>query len=87
MKLYRDLTEGEALRAGDEYRLRSSETAWTVHTAEDVELFPDATVGFIDADDIEWRRPVDAVPREETEYKIATALGMQWKLVPIEEEQ
>jgi hypothetical protein len=65
MKLYRDLTEGETLQAGDLYRLRHSDMDWCEYTSEEAELTPDATVGIIGTDDLEWRRPVDAVPREQ----------------------
>ena len=63
MKLYRDLTEGETLQAGDLYRLRHSEMDWCEYTSEEAELTPDATVGLIGADDLEWIRPID--PREQ----------------------
>jgi hypothetical protein len=65
MKLYRDLTEGETLQAGDLYRLRHSEMDWCEYTSEEAELTPDATVGIIGTDDLEWRRPVDAVAQEQ----------------------
>jgi hypothetical protein len=65
MKLYRDLTEGESLQAGDLYRLRNSDMEWCEHTEEQAAEMPDATVGIIGRDDLEWRRPVDAVPREQ----------------------
>jgi hypothetical protein len=65
MKLYRDLTEGEALQPGDLYRLRNSDMDWCEHTEEQAAEMPDATVGFFGRDDLEWRRPVDAVPREQ----------------------
>ena len=67
MKLYRDLTEGETLQAGDLYRLRHSEMEWCEYTEEEAAEMPDATVGIIGTDDLEWRRPVDAVLREEYE--------------------
>jgi hypothetical protein len=63
MKLYRDLTEGETLQAGDLYRLRNSDMDWCEYTSEEAELTPDATVGLIGADDLEWIRPID--PREQ----------------------
>jgi hypothetical protein len=63
MRLYRDLTEGETLQAGDLYRLRNSEMDWCEYTSEEAELTPDATVGLIGADDLEWIRPID--PREQ----------------------
>jgi hypothetical protein len=63
MKLYRDLTEGEVLQPGDLYRLRHSEMDWCEYTSEEAELTPDATVGLIGADDLEWIRPID--PREQ----------------------
>jgi hypothetical protein len=63
MKLYRDLTEGETLQTGDLYRLRHSEMDWCEYTSEEAELTPDATVGLIGADDLEWIRPID--PREQ----------------------
>ena len=65
MKLYRDLAEGEALQAGDLYRLRNSDMDWCEHTEEEAAEMPDATVGIIGRDDLEWRRPVDAVLREQ----------------------
>ncbi len=65
MKLYRDLSEGETLQAGDLYRLRHSEMDWCEHTEEEAAEMPDATVGIIGRDDLEWRRPVDAVPQEQ----------------------
>jgi hypothetical protein len=65
MKLYRDLTEGETLQAGDLYRLRHSEMEWCEYTEEEAAEMPDATVGIIGTDDLEWRRPVDAVPLEQ----------------------
>ena len=65
MKIYRDLSEGEVLQAGDLYRLRNSDMEWCEHTEEQAAEMPDATVGIIDTDDLEWRRPVDAVPREQ----------------------
>ena len=65
MKLYRDLTEGEVLQPGDLYRLRNSDMDWCEHTEEQAAEMPDATVGFFGRDDLEWRRPVDAVPREQ----------------------
>lgn len=67
MKLYRDLSEGETLQAGDLYRLRNSDMEWCEHTEEQAAEMPDATVGIIGTDDLEWRRPVDAVPREQYE--------------------
>ena len=63
MKLYRDLTEGEVLQPGDLYRLRHSDMDWCEYTSEEAELTPDATVGLIGADDLEWIRPID--PREQ----------------------
>jgi hypothetical protein len=65
MKLYRDLTEGETLQPGDLYRLRNSDMDWCEHTEDQAAEMPDATVGMIGTDDLEWRRPVDAVPREQ----------------------
>jgi len=65
MKLYRDLTEGEVLQPGDLYRLRNSDMDWCEHTEDQAAEMPDATVGIIGTDDLEWRRPVDAVPREQ----------------------
>ena len=65
MKLYRDLSEGETLQAGDLYRLRNSDMEWCEHTEDQAAEMPDATVGIIGTDDLEWRRPVDAVPREQ----------------------
>jgi hypothetical protein len=65
LKLYRDLTEGETLQAGDLYRLRHSDMDWCEHTEEQAAEMPDATVGIIGRDDLEWRRPVDAVSREQ----------------------
>jgi len=65
VKLYRDLSEGETLQAGDLYRLRHSEMDWCEHTEEEAAEMPDATVGIIGRDDLEWRRPVDAVPLEQ----------------------
>jgi hypothetical protein len=65
MRLYRDLTEGETLQPGDLYRLRHSDMEWCEHTEEQAAEMPDATVGVIGTDDLEWRRPVDAVPREQ----------------------
>jgi hypothetical protein len=65
MKLYRDLTEGEVLQPGDLYRLRNSDMDWCEHTEDQAAEMPDATVGFFGRDDLEWRRPVDAVPREQ----------------------
>jgi len=65
MKLYRDLTEGETLQAGDLYRLRNSDMEWCEYTEEEAAEMPDATVGIICADDLEWRRPIDAVSREQ----------------------
>jgi hypothetical protein len=59
MKLYRDLTEGEVLQAGDLYRLRNSDMEWCEHTEEEAAEMPDATVGIIGSDDLEWRRPVE----------------------------
>jgi hypothetical protein len=67
LKLYRDLTEGETLQAGDLYRLRHSDMEWCEYTEEEAAEMPDATVGIIGADDLEWRRPVDAVLREQYE--------------------
>jgi hypothetical protein len=67
LKLYRDLTEGETLQPGDLYRLRNSDMEWCEHTEEQAAEMPDATVGIIGRDDLEWRRPVDAVPREQYE--------------------
>ena len=63
MKLYRDLTEGETLQAGDLYRLRHSDMDWCEYTSEEAELTPAATVGIIGTDDLEWIRPID--PREQ----------------------
>ena len=68
MKLYRDLAEDETLKAGDLYRLRHSEMDWCEYTDEEAELTPDATVGMIDTDDLEWIRPIDAVPREQYDH-------------------
>jgi len=65
LKLYRDLTEGETLQAGDLYRLRNSDMDWCEHTEEQAAEMPDATVGIIGRDDLEWRRPIDAVLQEE----------------------
>ena len=65
MKLYRDLTEGETLQPGDLYRLRNSDMDWCEHTEEQAAEMPDATVGIIGRDDLEWRRPIDAVPLEQ----------------------
>ena len=65
MKLYRDLTEGAVLQPGDLYRLRNSDMDWCEHTEDQAAEMPDATVGIIGSDDLEWRRPVDAVPREQ----------------------
>ena len=65
MKLYRDLAEDETLKAGDLYRLRHSEMDWCEYTSEEAELTPDATVGIIGIDDLEWIRPIDAVSREQ----------------------
>ena len=65
MKLYRDLTEGETLQAGDLYRLRNSDMEWCEYTEEEAAEMPDATVGIIGTDDLEWRRPVDAVAQEQ----------------------
>jgi hypothetical protein len=67
MKLYRDLSEGETLQPGDMYRLRNSDMDWCEHTEEQAAEMPDATVGIIGTDDLEWRRPVDAVPQEQYE--------------------
>jgi hypothetical protein len=36
---------------------------WCEYTSEEAELTPDATVGLIGADDLEWIRPID--PREQ----------------------
>ncbi len=63
MKLYRDLTEGEVLQPGDLYRLRNSDMDWCEHTEEQAAEMPDATVGIIGNDDLEWIRPID--PREQ----------------------
>jgi hypothetical protein len=38
---------------------------WCEHTEDQAAEMPDATVGIIGSDDLEWRRPVDAVPREQ----------------------
>ena len=65
MKLYRDLSEGEVLQPGDLYRLRNSDMEWCEHTEEQAAEMSDATVGFFGTDDLECRRPVDAVPREQ----------------------
>jgi hypothetical protein len=65
LKLYRDLTEGETLQPGDLYRLRHSDMDWCEYTSEEAELTPDATVGIIGTDDLEWIRPIDAVPQEQ----------------------
>jgi len=65
MKLYRDLAEGETLQAGDLYRLRNSDMDWCEYTEEEAAEMPDATVGIIGRDDLEWRRPVDAVLAEQ----------------------
>jgi hypothetical protein len=73
MKLYRDLTEGETLQAGDLYRLRNSDMDWCEYTEKEAAEMPDATVGIIGTDDLEWRRSVDAVPREQYE-KLQTEL-------------
>jgi hypothetical protein len=65
VKFYRDLSEGETLQAGDLYRLRNSDMDWCEHTEEEAAEMPDAMVGIIGTDDLEWRRPVDAVPLEQ----------------------
>lgn len=67
MRLYRDLAEGETLQPGDLYRLRNSDMEWCEHTEEQAAEMPDATVGIIGRDDLEWRRPVEAVPQEQHE--------------------
>jgi hypothetical protein len=76
MKLYRDLTEGETLQAGDLYRLRNSDMDWCEHTEEQAAEMPDATVGIIGRDDLEWRRPVDAVPQEQYD-KVSLQLAQE----------
>jgi hypothetical protein len=74
MRLYRDLTEGETLQAGDLYRLRHSEMDWCEYTSEEAELTPDAAVGLIGADDLEWIRPID--PREQYD-KVSLQLAQE----------
>ncbi len=74
MKLYRDLTEGETLQPGDLYRLRHSDMDWCEYTSEEAELTPDATVGLIGADDLEWIRPID--PREQYD-KVSLQLAQE----------
>ena len=76
MKLYRDLTEGETLQPGDLYRLRNSDMDWCEHTEEQAAEMPDATVGIIGRDDLEWRRPIDAVPLEQYD-KVSLQLAQE----------
>ena len=70
MRYYRDLQPGETLQAGDMWRVANhSDAEWQTITADDIAEAPEGglTVISVEESGIEYRRPVDAVPREEHE--------------------